>query len=82
MDKKPIEIEVGKLKPGTSFTWDNRLGFGGWVLKQDKYTTLVKDTGGDGQTYSERCLPNNEKVWTENEVLPKDIWDWLGEFDE
>ena len=74
------KVKIGMLEPGTTFTWERDLGFGGHILKQYGGMTLVQDSGGDGRTYTERRMSGNMEVWTEFEVLPKEVWDWLGEF--
>ena len=33
---EPIKVKIGTLKPGTVFTWEKNLGFGGHILKQKK----------------------------------------------
>ena len=75
-----VEVKIGTLKPGTVFTWEKDLGFGGHVLKQENNITLVLDDGCDGKTFMHRYLPSDMKVWTNYDVLPESVWNWLGEY--
>lgn len=62
-------IPVGKVKPGQRFYWCGQRGyFGGHVLKQRLFKTLIEDSGCDGNTYSRRKIWRWKKVRVEGDL--------------